>query len=83
MIVVFKNRLPLIYQKRNKMKTLLLIFVAACFASCGSSSYSPLDTYLKARMEGDSLNEKSRIEAQKFIDSTNNAHIVIHLRQKY
>lgn len=82
MIYVFKNVLSLIYQKQITMKILLIILLAACFASCGSSSYSPLDNYIKANNYSDSANAAYKIEMQKWIDSTN-GHIVIHNRQKF
>ena len=63
------------------MKYILAILAIFFLASCGSASYSPLDNYINASMQGDSLNEASRIAAQKFIDSTNNAHVIIHLRK--
>jgi len=59
---------------------ILLSFITVCLlCSCGQSHYSPLDTYLDARIKGDSLNEVSRIKAQQYIDSVKGAHIVIHM----
>lgn len=63
------------------MKYILAILVICFLASCGSASYSPLDSYINASIKGDSLNEASKIAAQKFIDSTNNAIINIHLHK--
>ncbi len=65
------------------MKALIIIILAACFASCNTSHYSPLDTYLNTRHQSDSLKEVSRVAAQSYIDSIKGAHIVIHNTEKF
>lgn len=64
------------------MKKLLFVFICAAFASCGNH-YSPLDNYINAVNAGTIANDSMRLEAQKYIDSVNAAHIIIHNKRKF
>lgn len=68
--------------KEDRESTLLMYaflfgftaILIAAFCSCKSTSYSPIDSYLKATIKNDSLNAASYNDAAKFIGSLNNSH---------
>lgn len=58
------------------MKLLALLSIVVLFlSSCGSNSYSPLDTYINTSIKSSEENYKSSSQAKAFIDSLNNAGV--------
>ena len=55
----------------QKLQITILAALLIFLASCGSSHYSPLDNYIKATIQADSLNAAAKAEAAKYIDSLN------------
>lgn len=70
------------FNKEDRESTLLMYaflfgltaILILAFCSCTNTSYSPIDSYLKATIKNDSLNAASYNDAVKFIDSLNNSH---------